>query len=244
MIELPDPEKRKSAQVRQMFDRIAPTYDFLNHLLSLNIDKRWRKKAIAMLSRDQRETILDIATGTGDLALEALKQGRKKNWRTDVTGLDFAYAMMSAGKKRNKFQGFLANYFQVQGDAQKLPFLTESFKSAMISFGIRNVESIPLALSEVYRVLQANGRFLVLEFSQPKIFLIRVIYNLYFHRILPFIGNLISRDKGAYDYLPKSVAKFPTPEKFISMLKESGFERVQRVDLSFGIASLYIADKS
>ncbi len=239
MKSLPDPAQRKSDSVRHMFDRIAPSYDLLNHLLSFHIDKFWRSASIKELLPGHCGTILDVATGTGDFAVAALKH------HPDITivGVDFSSSMLHSARSGNKFIRFPYRYFSVQGDAQKLPTKSNFFSAAMIAYGIRNVENIPLALNEVYRSLKSGGRFLILEFSKPENAIVGAVYRFYFHQILPRIGNLISRDKGAYSYLPESVEHFPDAKMFVTMIQEAGFATVKIRRFTFGITTLYIADK-
>jgi demethylmenaquinone methyltransferase/2-methoxy-6-polyprenyl-1,4-benzoquinol methylase len=230
-----------------MFDRIAPTYDFLNHFLSLNTDKRWRKKAMGLFQADHLTKVLDIATGTGDLALACLKEAKHQNVPSTVFGIDFSFNMIGQifknGKNTSKFKNYSGAFSLMQGNAEALPFPDKTFTGAMIAFGIRNVENIPNALKEAFRVLRPGGRFIILEFSKPNNSFIRRLYNFYFHKILPVIGNLMSRDKGAYNYLPQSVSFFPSREEFQNQLLAAGFQKISIQDLSLGISTIYLADR-
>lgn len=238
----PDPLTRKSKNISNMFDRIAPSYDFLNHLLSFSQDKRWRKKALANFNKEHFDLVLDMATGTGDFGLECLRLSKKIDLKARVIGTDFSLNMLRQHSGRNKFTNFKNGYETVQSDIQYLPFPNEIFSGITIAFGIRNVENIKKALKEAIRVIKPGGRLLVLEFSIPRNKLFNKIYKFYFNKILPTIGNLISGDKGAYDYLPESVSHFPSKEEFTRWLRDVGFENVRFKDYTFGITTLYIAD--
>ena len=228
----------KKQQVEAMFNNIAPTYDLLNHFLSFNIDKRWRKKLISKFKTNKTDNILDIATGTGDLAFELVKLNPKK-----IIGIDIAYQMISIGNKKLSKKK-LNNILEFRkGDSENLSFNNEQFDAISCAFGVRNFENLKKGLSEMYRVLKKEGKLVILEFSKPKNKLIKVLYNFYFNKLLPFIGRIISKDKYAYKYLPDSVNSFPNGVKFLSLLNETGFSKTKQEILSFGIASLYIASK-
>lgn len=244
----PDPKSRKSQDVRDMFDRVAPKYDFLNALLSFQIEKKWRKKAVKKMETKHLSHVLDLATGTGPFALQILKKAQRFNAQTRVTGLDFSLQMLMHGflnkKSQSKQSGYYKeSYFPIQGDAQALPFQDQCFTAATIGFGIRNVEHIDKALAETFRVLKSDSVFLILEFSKAPNPFVRAVYNFYFHQVLPRIGGWISKDKSAYTYLPKSVAQFPEPHEFAGMLKKAGFQNIKYQPLSFGIVTLYQAYK-
>lgn len=221
-----------------MFDNIAHRYDFLNHLLSLGIDKQWRKKAIRNLKSIHPKHILDIATGTGDLAFEARRQMPEAH----ITGLDLSEGML--GKAREKAEERkLANMEFVKGDSENLHFADTSFDAVSVAFGVRNFENLEAGLKEIYRVLKPGGRLAVLEFSKPKAFPVKQLFNFYFKNILPATGRMISKDARAYEYLPESVQAFPEGKDFIRILEKTGFKFCKDQPLTFGICSLYTAEK-
>jgi demethylmenaquinone methyltransferase/2-methoxy-6-polyprenyl-1,4-benzoquinol methylase len=219
-----------------MFDSIAHRYDFLNHLLSAGMDRRWRREGIRRLGVAPGACILDIAAGTGDLALSALK-GRPSL----VVGVDVSREMLIRG--REKFDGVRTPVMPVQAGVEDLPFPAERFDAAMVAYGVRNFADIQRGLEEVFRVLKPGGKFLVLEFSQPRMPVVRQLYFLYFNYLLPLVGRIFSRSSFAYTYLPKSVGNFPSPEEFIALLKESGFREAAWKPQTFGISILYLATK-
>ena len=229
--------KSKKEQVITMFDNIAESYDFLNHSLSLGMDKVWRKKAIKKLSNNPK-SILDIATGTGDFAISAAKYTQAQ-----ITGIDISKRMLDVGIKKIKQKKLNTRITLQKADSENLPFNNNSFDAITAGFGVRNFDNLSKGLSEMYRVLTINGMVVILEPSTPKYFPLKQLYNLYFHHILPTIGYWISKDKNAYKYLPKSVDAFPSGDKFISKLEESGFKECEYFSLTFGIVSLYIAIK-
>ncbi len=225
--------------IAAMFDRISPRYDFLNHLLSLNIDKIWRRKTVKTIAIRHPKQILDLATGTADLALQLAKSLPEAH----ITGLDFSTKMLEIGKEKVEKQG-LENSIQLQqGDAAHLPFANDTFDAVTIAFGARNFEDLPSSLKEIHRVMKPNAQLCILEFSMPQSFPIKQAYLFYFKHILPKIGSWISKDKSAYSYLPASVQNFPPPNTFINILREKGFQQVEKRSLSFGIATLYSAFK-
>lgn len=223
--------------VRDMFAGIAGKYDFLNHFLSLNIDRRWRRLVSARL----RETldrvdaiVLDVACGTGDLSLEL-----KRNARARVIGTDFCHPMLV--KAVEKGGGALPF---AEGDAMDLPFADESFDAVTIAFGLRNLSNFRDGLTELRRVLKAGGRLVVLEFSAPVVPGFRQVFNIYFNRLLPRIGGAVSGSRGAYEYLPDSVSKFPDQKKLAEMIETIGFKAVEYRNLTGGIAAIHTARKS
>lgn len=228
----------KKAEVATMFDNISPRYDFLNHLLSMGIDKGWRKKAIAMLAENPPKHLLDIATGTGDFAISALSLHPEK-----ITGVDISEGMLSVGRVKIKEKGLSDKINLVYGDSENLPFSDNTFDAAIVAFGVRNFENLDKGLKEIYRVLQPRSRFVVLEFSKPTIFPVRQLYWFYFRFILPFIGKLVSKDASAYSYLPASVKVFPDGDAFIARLKAAGFVNNTQKQLTFGIATVYCGTK-
>lgn len=231
-------EASKKEQVAQMFDKIAPKYDFLNHFLSMGIDKIWRKKVVNYLKKYQPKSILDVATGTGDLAITALRINPEK-----VTGIDISQEMLNVGKIKIKKKGIDDKINLIQADSENLPFEKESFDAVMVAFGVRNFENLQKGLKEINRVLKNNKPLVVLEFSKPKSFPVKQIYNFYFSNILPFIGKIFSKDNSAYTYLPKSVKAFPEGKDFLAELQKAGFHISKEKRLTFGIASIYIAEK-
>jgi demethylmenaquinone methyltransferase/2-methoxy-6-polyprenyl-1,4-benzoquinol methylase len=227
-----------------MFDAIAERYDFLNHLLSAGLDKRWRKQAIAALKLTGRETVLDLCTGTADLALAATTgRARAKH----VVGIDFSAAMLQIAKEKVRRAGppgaAVADSFitLVRGDALRIPVASASIDATTIGFGIRNVEQPAAACREIARVLRPGGTLVILEFSLPRSAVLRNFYLWYFNRILPLVGRLVSKHPSAYTYLPESVQAFPTPEAFSQQLKTAGFGTVHAVPLAFGIVYMFVA---
>jgi demethylmenaquinone methyltransferase/2-methoxy-6-polyprenyl-1,4-benzoquinol methylase len=228
----------KKAQVKSMFDQIAHRYDFLNHFLSLGIDKRWRKKAVSMLKDKKYACILDIATGTADLAIRAHKALKPHR----IIGIDISERMLELGRQKIK-RKMIDEIELLHGDIEHLRFSNDTFDAAMVAFGVRNFEHLEKGLSEIYRVLKPEGKFVVLEFSRPSVFPVRQLYGFYFTRILPAIGRYFSNDSSAYAYLPESVFNFPEGDDFVNRLSRTGFVHVSCHSLTFGIASVYIAFK-
>ena len=231
-------ESSKKAQVAKMFDNIAGSYDFLNHFLSLGIDILWRKRAVREIGKISPKTILDIATGTGDLALEAsvLKP-------TKVVGIDISEGMLDVGRKKMKKKG-LDSMIKLQfGDSENLPFEDNSYDAVIAGFGVRNFEDLSKGLSEMRRVMSKGGKLAILEPAEPTTFPFKQLYSLYFKRILPFVGKLVSKDNAAYTYLPESVAAFPSGHAFLKELEIAGFKHPQHIKLTFGVAALYTATK-
>ncbi len=223
--------------IGQLFDRIAGTYDGLNHLLSLNIDKRWRRRAIRMLQ--PAEQVLDVAIGTADLTIEILRQGKAQH----VTGIDLSHGMMAIGEQKVAKRGYAPQVQFDYGSAQQMPYANASFDTVTCAYGVRNFANMDEGLSDMYRVLRTGGELMVLEFSYPTNPVIRWGYDLYFTHILPFIGNLFSRDKGAYSYLNRSVKNFPYGEAFCQHLRKAGFTQIKATPLTFGISTIYTAVK-
>lgn len=221
-----------------MFDNIAHRYDFLNHLLSLGIDNLWRKKAIRTIKAIKPNRILDIATGTGDLAFEA----RKQMPQLEIVGLDLSEGMLSKAREKAK-ERKLSNMVFVKGDSENLGFDDTSFDAVSVAFGVRNFENLEAGLKEIYRVMKPGGRLAVLEFSKPKAFPVKQIFNFYFKNILPTAGGMISKDSRAYEYLPESVQAFPEGADFLKILEKIGFKLCKDQPLTFGICSLYTAEK-
>ena len=233
-------EQSKKEQVEEMFDNIAPTYDRLNHIMSLNIDKIWRRRVMRIVRRHKARKIMDVATGTGDLAIAMAKRVD----RTQILGIDLSEEMLAVARKKIQKQGLEERSMLEKGDAENLAMVSsESLDAATVAFGVRNFENIERGLSEIYRTLRVGGLLVVLEFSMPKNRLIRWVYSQYAHRLLPRIGGMISKDKRAYTYLPDSVEEFPAPERFAEILKGVGFKSVKLRSQSCGIAYIYIATK-
>jgi len=229
----------KKEQVALMFNNIARRYDFLNHFLSLGIDKIWRRKTIKTLKGIASNPILlDVASGTGDLAITALKLNPKK-----IIGIDISEEMLRFGAEKIKKRN-LENIISLQkGDSENIEFANDFFDGVTVAFGVRNYENLNKGLSEMHRVLKPNGKIAILEFSKPKSFPVKQIYNFYFKSILPLIGRLVSKDNAAYTYLPESVRQFPERDLFIEELMKVGFKKCSFTLLSFGIATIYSAKK-
>ena len=233
-------EQTKKEQVEQMFDNIAPTYDKLNHIMSLNIDRMWRRRVVRIIRRAEAERILDVATGTGDLAIAMAKRCKQAH----ILGVDLSEEMLAVARQKVQKQGLDERIMLVKGDAENLSMVADGTIDAVtVAFGVRNFENIERGLREMWRTIKEGGKLVVLEFSTPKNRVVRWVYSQYFHRLVPRIGGLISKDKRAYVYLPESVDEFPTPERFSEMLQEAGFKSVKRRSQSFGIAHIYVATK-
>lgn len=231
--------KERKNQSFKIFDDIAGTYDLLNRCLSLGIDVLWRKRMMKELPAGDQLIALDLATGTGDVALELAAQKRVAK----VQGLDLSTGMVELGKKKIIKKGFAHKAQLGIGDGVAVPVADESQDVVTLSFGIRNFPDPQLSLKNIHRVLKPNGRALVMEFGLPKNFLVRAVYLFYFRKLLPFVGNLISGHGDAYTYLNKTVEDFPYDQDFLNWMKEAGFKNPKAVSLSFGIAFLYIGEK-
>ncbi|WP_026898608.1 bifunctional demethylmenaquinone methyltransferase/2-methoxy-6-polyprenyl-1,4-benzoquinol methylase UbiE [Daejeonella oryzae] len=230
-----DSNATKKEQVATMFNNISGTYDFLNHFMSLGIDVIWRKKAISELMDSKPQYILDVATGTGDFAFEAIKILKPKK----VIGVDISSGMLAVADekiiKRN-----LQDTFEVRlGDSEKLIFEADTFDALIVAYGVRNFENLDQGLSDMLRVLKPGGKAVILEFSKPKVFPVKQGYNFYFKYITPTIGKLFSKDASAYSYLPESVAAFPDGDEFTSRMENAGFRNTKCRPLAFGICSIY-----
>lgn len=233
-------EQTKKEQVEQMFDNIAPTYDRLNHILSFNIDRMWRRRVVRIVRRSNAQSVMDIATGTGDLAIAMAK--RVDDIR--ILGVDLSEEMLRVAAEKVARQSLAERIALKKGDAEGLDMVaTESMDVVTVAFGVRNFENLEKGLSELYRALKPGGKLVVLEFSIPSNRLVRWAYAQYSHRLLPRIGALVSKDRKAYDYLPDSVEEFPTPERFMDILRSVGFSSVKARSQSFGIAHIYEAVK-
>jgi demethylmenaquinone methyltransferase/2-methoxy-6-polyprenyl-1,4-benzoquinol methylase len=228
----------KKEQMARMFNNISHRYDFLNHLLSLGIDKIWRKTAISFLKPLKPQYILDVATGTGDFAIQALILNPQK-----VTGIDISEGMLSMGRKKIEKLKLSHKVELHAGDSENLQFEENSFDAVTVGFGVRNFEDLEKGLSEILRVMKPGAMLVILEFSRPRKFPMRQVYNFYFKNILPGLGRLISNDKSAYTYLPESVEAFPDGMDFENILKKVGFKETACTPLTFGISSIYTALK-
>ena len=228
----------KREQVEQMFDSISGKYDFLNHFLSMGIDRLWRKKSLRQIQNPTPQKILDVATGTGDFAIAALELNP-----TSVTGVDISEGMLAVGKEKIKKKG-IENIIGLElGDSENLRFNDNTFDAYTVGFGVRNFENLEKGLTEMLRVLKPNGTAIILEFSKPKVFPIKQIYNFYFNKMLPGIGKIVSKDNAAYTYLPESVDAFPDGKDFTTILEKIGYKNTKTTVLMFGIASIYKANK-
>ena len=230
-----DSAKGKKEQVAEMFNNIAPKYDFLNHFLSFGIDKIWRKNAIKLVINHKPEYVLDVATGTADFALECLKSGAKQ-----IVGVDISEEMLNVGRTKIKTLGVSDRVVLQSGDAENLEFADGYFDAVTVAFGVRNFENLSKGIGEIYRVLKPGGMTCVLEFSKPKAFPIKQFYAFYSYFILPFFGRLFSKDNSAYRYLPESVEQFPDGEQFLAVLNKVGFTEAKQKRQTFGIATIYI----
>jgi demethylmenaquinone methyltransferase/2-methoxy-6-polyprenyl-1,4-benzoquinol methylase len=234
----PEHSGSKKSEVRLMFNNISKNYDFLNHFLSLGIDRYWRRKAILMLKPFKPKLILDIATGTGDLAISALRIKPNK-----IVGIDISEGMLNIGIDKVKKKKLETIIQLIPGDSENIQFPENEFDAAMVAFGARNFENLQKGLIEIRRVLEPGSPLVVLEFSRPGYFPIKQIYNFYFNYILPFIGKYFSKDKAAYHYLPESVSKFPEGKQFVEELKMAGFRQIKEKRMTFGVASIYLGVK-
>ena len=234
-------QEDKKLQVQRMFDSIAHRYDFLNHFFSMGIDVLWRKRCIRILKREEHQpkTIIDMATGTGDFAIEAVRMGLK----AQITGIDLSQGMLDVGIEKLKAKGLSNRISLLQGDSENLPFEDETFEAYTVAFGVRNFENLDKGLSEMYRVLTPKSLVVILEFSKPKRFPIKQLFGFYFKYIMPALGRLVSKDPAAYTYLPESVMAFPEGRDFLDRLASVGFEELRAITLTGGIASIYVGRK-
>jgi demethylmenaquinone methyltransferase/2-methoxy-6-polyprenyl-1,4-benzoquinol methylase len=231
--------KTKKEQVRDMFNNIAPTYDRLNHLFSLSIDKLWRRRVVRRVRRFKPERVLDVATGTGDLAIKMAKAMPKAK----IMGVDLSENMLSVAAEKVRRQGLDDHIALYQGDAENLDVANELVDVATVAFGVRNFGNVEQGLSEIWRALRSGGHLVVLEFSTPRNFLVRKLYQLYSNHIMKPVGGLVSKDRKAYDYLPDSIAAFPDRERFLDIMRKVGFDECRRHSQSLGIAQIYIGKK-
>ncbi len=231
---------KQPQRIAGMFDAIAPRYDLLNHLLSGGLDLRWRTKAVRALALHGGETVLDLCTGTADLAIAS---ATASPGAAAVVGVDFAGQMLRLGRGKIAGRGLKGRVCLVQGDAMRIPLASESVDAATVAFGIRNVERPEDAFADVFRVLRPGGRFAILEFGVPRLPVVRQAYLAYFRHVLPRVGSLVSGHSSAYTYLPASVGSFPEPEQVMASLAATGFSHVKTDSLSLGIVYLYSALK-
>ena len=225
----------KAEAIEKMFDAVAPRYDLLNRVLSLGIDRYWRTRAVRLLADEQPTRVLDVATGTADLAIKAERMLHPR----EVVGVDLSAEMLQYGRAKLDRLGLTPRISLVQGDAENLPFPDDAFGAALVAFGVRNFEDLDAGLRGIRRVLQPGAALVVLEFSRPRTFPIKQLYAWYSRHVLPRIGGALSPEQSAYEYLPNSVAEFPDGPDFLDRMAASGFTDLQWEPLTFGIASLY-----
>ncbi len=233
-----DRDTSKKEEVATMFNNISKRYDFLNHFLSLGIDKIWRKKAIRLLQEVQPKSVLDIATGTGDFAIAALKLKPE-----EVIGVDISQGMLDVGIEKMKRKGVDDIISMQLGDSEKLPFDDNRFDALTVGFGVRNYENLEKGLTDMLRVLKPEGRAIILEFSKPRKFPVKQTFGFYSKRVIPFLGKTISKDKRAYEYLPESVEAFPEGQDFLDIMTKVGYKNVDSQLVSGGIATIYWGTK-
>jgi demethylmenaquinone methyltransferase/2-methoxy-6-polyprenyl-1,4-benzoquinol methylase len=233
-----DETSGKKEQVARMFDSISNKYDFLNHFLSLGIDKGWRRKAINLLKPIQPKHILDVATGTGDFAIMALSLNPDS-----IIGIDISEGMLDIGRKKIQRKRIADKIALQSGDSENIPFEENKFDAVTVAFGVRNFENLKKGLTEIFRVIKPGGMVVVLEFSKPRKFPFKQLYNFYFKNVLPKIGRMVSKDKAAYTYLPASVEAFPDGEEFLTILTSIGFKNTACKNLTFGVSTIYTGQK-
>ncbi len=229
----------KRDQIKHLFNTIAPHYDFLNHILSFGIDKWWRRRVIRKVCQQSAREILDVATGTGDMAIALSKRNRSSH----IVGYDLSEGMLDVARGKIEKLGLSDQITLKQGEAEQIPFGENHFDSVTVAFGVRNFHDLEGGVREMARVLKSDGKLYILEFSTPKNKIFRTIYCLYTHKVLPFIGGLISKDRKAYQYLPESVDEFPTVESFIGLMGRAGLSNSKSISLMGGVAQIYIGEK-
>ena len=226
-------------EVREMFDNIAPKYDLLNHTLSMSIDRVWRRRVVGEVRRAKPGRILDVATGTGDLAIAMARRIRD----VQVLGVDLSEQMLAVARRKIEARGLDGRIVLDRGDAERLAVADASVDVATVAFGVRNFGDLGAGLRELARTIKPGGKVVILEFSRPRNRVFRALYEFYSYKILPRIGGLVSRDKRAYEYLPASVGEFPAPEEFMAMMARAGFRNCRARSQSFGIAQIYIGER-
>ena len=232
-------EQTKKEEVREMFDRIAPTYDMLNHTLSLNIDRLWRRRVVRLVRRFAPRRILDVATGTGDLAIAMARRIRG----TQVLGVDLSEGMLDIARRKVAEAGLDGRVVLDTGDAERLFVSDSAVDVATVAFGVRNFGDLDAGLRDIARTLREGGRIVILEFSTPRNPLARAFYGFWNRRVLPRVGGMVSRDRKAYEYLPESIGEFPAPERFLEMMSRAGLRNCKARSQSFGIAHIYVGEK-
>ncbi len=232
-------DKEKKEEVRDMFDNIAPKYDFLNHTLSFSIDRLWRRRVVRLVRKCRPTHILDVATGTGDLAIEMARKMRN----TSVLGVDLSQEMLNVARRKVEARGLDGRVVLEQGDAEHLNVGTAVVDVATVAFGVRNFQDLDAGLGELARTIKPGGKVVILEFSTPRNRLFRALYGFYSRHILPGVGAAVSHDKRAYTYLPESVAEFPSPEAFMKRMEQAGFHNCKARSQTFGIAQIYIGER-
>ena len=232
-------DQTKKEEVREMFDNIAPTYDLLNHTLSMSIDRVWRRRVVGEVRRAKPGRILDVATGTGDLAIAMARRIRD----VQVLGVDLSEQMLAVARRKIEARGLDGRIVLDRGDAERLAVADASVDVATVAFGVRNFGDLGAGLRELARTIKPGGKVVILEFSRPRNRVFRALYEFYSYKILPRIGGLVSRDKRAYEYLPASVGEFPAPEEFMAMMARAGFRNCRARSQSFGIAQIYIGER-
>ncbi|MGB5988785.1 MAG: bifunctional demethylmenaquinone methyltransferase/2-methoxy-6-polyprenyl-1,4-benzoquinol methylase UbiE [Marinifilaceae bacterium] len=230
--------KKDKKIVKEMFDDIAPKYDFLNHFLSFGIDKIWRRKAVKMLKELQPKHVLDVATGTGDFAIQI-----NKDLGAKVTGIDISVGMLEMGKIKIKNLNLESQISLEEGDSTNLVFEDNTFDALTVAFGVRNFEDLPKGLKEMNRVIKPAAKAVILEFSKPTLFPFKQLYTFYSKYILPVLGGMFSKNKNAYTYLPESVKAFPDGDKFLDIMSEAGFNNCKKRILTLGIVTIYTGIK-
>ena len=232
-------DQTKKEEVREMFDNIAPKYDLLNHTLSMSIDRVWRRGVVGEVRRAKPGRILDVATGTGDLAIAMARRIRD----VQVLGVDLSEQMLAVARRKIEARGLDGRIVLDRGDAERLAVADASVDVATVAFGVRNFGDLGAGLRELARTIKPGGKVVILEFSRPRNRVFRALYEFYSYKILPRIGGLVSRDKRAYEYLPASVGEFPAPEEFMAMMARAGFRNCRARSQSFGIAQIYIGER-
>lgn len=232
-------DQTKKEEVREMFDNIAPKYDLLNHTLSMSIDRVWRRRVVGEVRRAEPGRILDVATGTGDLAIAMARRIRD----VQVLGVDLSEQMLAVARRKIEARGLDGRIVLDRGDAERLAVADASVDVATVAFGVRNFGDLGAGLRELARTIKPGGKVVILEFSRPRNRVFRALYEFYSYKILPRIGGLVSRDKRAYEYLPASVGEFPAPEEFMAMMARAGFRNCRARSQSFGIAQIYIGER-